>query len=101
MAPWLLAELTDSGHALDCVTGAEAVVHPPAIPAGGIRTHQTTFRTNMSSTYNVFEAARRARSQARDAGRHMGGARNGGTPFYLALKAPPTDSEIGRRRLSR
>lgn len=28
------------------------------IPASGIATEETTFRTNMLSTYNVFEAAR-------------------------------------------
>jgi nucleoside-diphosphate-sugar epimerase len=38
--------------------GAEAVVHLAAIPASGIHTEETTFRTNMLSTYNVFEAAR-------------------------------------------
>jgi nucleoside-diphosphate-sugar epimerase len=33
-------------------------VHLAAIPAPHIRTEETTFRTNMLSTYNVFEAAR-------------------------------------------
>jgi nucleoside-diphosphate-sugar epimerase len=36
----------------------ESVVHLAAIPASGIHTEETTFRTNMLSTYNVFEAAR-------------------------------------------
>ena len=35
-----------------------SVVHLAAIPASGIHTEETTFRTNMLSTYNVFEAAR-------------------------------------------
>jgi nucleoside-diphosphate-sugar epimerase len=57
-APFLLADLTDFGSTLECLSGAEAVVHLAAIPASGIRTEETTFRTNMLSTYNVFEAAR-------------------------------------------
>jgi hypothetical protein len=36
--------------ALECLTGSEEVVHLAAIPASGIRTYQTTFRTNMLST---------------------------------------------------
>jgi nucleoside-diphosphate-sugar epimerase len=51
-------DLTDFGQALECLAGAEAVVHLAAIPASAIRTEATTFRTNMLSTYNVFEAAR-------------------------------------------
>src|SRR5436190_1658273 len=40
------------------LAGADAVVHLAAIPASGIHTEETTFRTNMLSTFNVFEAAR-------------------------------------------
>jgi nucleoside-diphosphate-sugar epimerase len=54
----LLADLTDFGQTVECLAGADAVVHLAAIPAPGIRTEETTFRTNMLSTYNVFEAAR-------------------------------------------
>jgi nucleoside-diphosphate-sugar epimerase len=57
-APFLLADLTDFGSTLECLSGAQAVVHLAAIPASGIHTEETTFRTNMLSTYNVFEAAR-------------------------------------------
>jgi nucleoside-diphosphate-sugar epimerase len=57
-APFLLADLTEFGPTLECLAGVEAVVHLAAIPASGIRTEETTFRTNMLSTYNVFEAAR-------------------------------------------
>jgi nucleoside-diphosphate-sugar epimerase len=57
-APFLLADLTDFGSTLECLSRSEAVVHLAAIPASGIRTEETTFRTNMLSTYNVFEAAR-------------------------------------------
>jgi len=54
----LLVDLTEFGQTVECLAGADAVVHLAAIPAGGIRTEETTFRTNMLSTYNVFEAAR-------------------------------------------
>jgi len=57
-APSLLADLTDYGHAVECLAGGDAVVHLAAIPASEIRPEETTFRTNMLSTYNVFEAAR-------------------------------------------
>jgi nucleoside-diphosphate-sugar epimerase len=55
---FLLADLTEAGQAVECLAGADAVVHLAAIPAGGIRTEEATFRTNLGSTYNVFEAAR-------------------------------------------
>jgi nucleoside-diphosphate-sugar epimerase len=54
----LLVDLTQFGQAVECLAGADAVVHLAAIPAGGIRSEETTFRTNMLSTYNVFEGAR-------------------------------------------
>jgi nucleoside-diphosphate-sugar epimerase len=57
-APFLLADLTEFGQTLECLAGVDAVVHLAAIPASGIHTEETTFRTNMLCTYNVFEAAR-------------------------------------------
>jgi nucleoside-diphosphate-sugar epimerase len=57
-ATFLLADLTDFGQTVECLAGADAVVHLAAIPASGIHTEETTFRTNTLSTYNVFEAAR-------------------------------------------
>lgn len=57
-APSLLADLTDYGETVECLAGQDAVVHLAAIPASEIRTEETTFKTNMLSTYNVFEAAR-------------------------------------------
>src|ERR671930_42634 len=57
-APFLACDLTELGQTMECLAGAEAVVHLAAIPASGIRTEETTFRTNILSTYNVFEAAR-------------------------------------------
>jgi nucleoside-diphosphate-sugar epimerase len=49
VAPFLFADLTDFGQTLECLVGAEAVVHLAAIPASGIHTEETTFRTNMLS----------------------------------------------------
>jgi nucleoside-diphosphate-sugar epimerase len=57
-APLVLADLTDFGQTVECLARASAVVHLAAIPAPGIRSEETTFRTNIISTYNVFEAAR-------------------------------------------
>lgn len=57
-ADFLVADLTDFGQTAECLAGAEAVVHLAAIPASGIQTESATFRTNMLSTYNVFDAAR-------------------------------------------
>ena len=59
----LLADLTDFGQTVECLAGVEAVVHLAAIPAPGIHTAAATFRTNMLSTHNVFEAARMHRLQ--------------------------------------
>jgi nucleoside-diphosphate-sugar epimerase len=56
-SPSLRVDLTELGQAVECLTGAGAVVHLAAIPASGIATEETTFRTNMLSAYNVFEAA--------------------------------------------
>jgi nucleoside-diphosphate-sugar epimerase len=55
---FLLADLTEFGQAAECLAGADAVVHLAAIPANRIRTEAVTFRTNMLTTFNVFEAAR-------------------------------------------
>jgi nucleoside-diphosphate-sugar epimerase len=54
----LRADLTDFGQTVECLANVETVVHLAAIPASRIHTEETTFRTNMLSTYNVFEAAR-------------------------------------------
>jgi nucleoside-diphosphate-sugar epimerase len=55
---FLQADLTDYGQCLAALHGAEAVVHLGAIPAPGLHTEEVTFRANIGSTYNVFEAAR-------------------------------------------
>ncbi len=58
LSPFLRVDLTELGQTVESLAGAAAVVHLAAIPASGIATEETTFRTNMLSTYNVFEAAR-------------------------------------------
>ena len=60
-------DLTDGGSVADAVHsvddrhgGLDAIVHLGAIPAGGIETDAATFHNNMTATFNVFQAARRA-----------------------------------------
>jgi nucleoside-diphosphate-sugar epimerase len=64
-APYLPADLTDYGQALEALSGAEVmpgidtVVHLAAIPSPVHATPDQVFRTNMTSTYTVFSAAAR------------------------------------------
>jgi nucleoside-diphosphate-sugar epimerase len=60
-------DFTDYGQVADALTGIDnrhsgldAVVHLAAAPAGGILPDAATFANNMMSTFNVFQAARRA-----------------------------------------
>ncbi len=60
-------DLRDYGQVLDVILGLDdrhkgfdAVVHLGAIPAPGLAPDAATFENNMLSTYNVFQAARRA-----------------------------------------
>ncbi|WP_284752334.1 NAD(P)-dependent oxidoreductase [Arthrobacter sp. efr-133-R2A-120] len=62
-----IVDLRDYGQVLDVFlglddrhSGFDAVVHLGAIPAPGIVPDAATFGNNMLSTYNVFQAARRA-----------------------------------------
>lgn len=64
---FLLVDLTDYGAVLDALLGVDdrpsgfdAIVHLGAIPAPGIVPDMVTFRNNMLSTYNIFQAAHRA-----------------------------------------
>jgi nucleoside-diphosphate-sugar epimerase len=57
VAPFLSADLTQFGQAVEALDGADAVVHLAAIPAPHIRSPEVTFRINVASTYNVFGAA--------------------------------------------
>ena len=63
----VLTDLTDYGPVVDAVTGidephqgVDAVVHLAAVPAPGRIPDSATFHHNMVTTYNVFQAARRA-----------------------------------------
>ncbi|WP_314324408.1 NAD(P)-dependent oxidoreductase [Paenarthrobacter ilicis] len=60
-------DLRNYGHVADVIMGLDdrhqgldAVVHLAAIPAPGLAPDAATFENNMVSTYNVFQAARRA-----------------------------------------
>lgn len=57
IVPFRQADLTDMGQTYESLLGADAVVHLAAIPAPNRFTPEVTFRTNVSSTYNVFNAA--------------------------------------------
>ena len=52
----LNVDLTNFGETVEVLAGADAVVHLAAIPAPNISTEEVTFRTNITSTFNVFEA---------------------------------------------
>lgn len=63
----VVVDLRDYGQVLDALlgvdrrhTGFDAVVHLGAVPAPGLMADAATFEHNMLSTYNVFQAARRA-----------------------------------------
>ncbi|WP_285242589.1 NAD(P)-dependent oxidoreductase [Pseudarthrobacter sp. fls2-241-R2A-127] len=63
----LVVDLRNYGQVVDALLGVDdrhdgfdAVVHLGAIPAPGIIPDAATFENNMLSTYNVFQAARRA-----------------------------------------
>ena len=63
----VMVDLRNYGQVLDVLmglddrhTGLDAVVHLGAIPAPGILPDAASFENNMLSTYNVFQAARRA-----------------------------------------
>lgn len=51
------ADLRDLGQAFGVLAGADAVVHLAAIPAPVGHPAQVVFDTNVSTTFNVFEAA--------------------------------------------
>jgi len=66
-AELLVVDLRNYGQVVDALLGVDdrhdgfdAVVHLGAIPAPGILPDAATFENNMLSTYNVFQAARRA-----------------------------------------
>jgi nucleoside-diphosphate-sugar epimerase len=68
VCPTVRVDLSDHGQVLEAVLGGvdehrgpfDAVVHLAAIPAPGLFANSRTFKNNVPSTYNVFEAARTA-----------------------------------------
>jgi nucleoside-diphosphate-sugar epimerase len=46
---FLIVDLADFGQTVECLSGADTVIHLAAIPASDIRTETTTFQTNMLS----------------------------------------------------
>ena len=66
VSEFLRVDLTDFGHVVEALSvndryrGVDAVVHLAAIPAPGLTTNAATFANNMTTTYNVFAAARHA-----------------------------------------
>lgn len=68
ICPTVRADLSDYAQVLEAVLGGvdehkgplDAVVHLAAIPAPGQFTNSRTFKNNVPSSYNVFEAARQA-----------------------------------------
>ncbi len=55
--PFLRADLTEYGEAVELLAGMDAVVHLANIPANGIYTESHTFNTNIVMNSNVFLAA--------------------------------------------
>ena len=62
-APFLAADVTDYGQALEAMSGSDAVVHLAAIPSPVHATPDLVFRTNITSTHAVFAAAVRLELQ--------------------------------------
>jgi len=67
LCPFIKVDLTDFGQVVEALSvvddrykSVDAVVHLAAIPAPGLLTNAATFANNITSTYNVFAAARHA-----------------------------------------
>ncbi|GAA4960785.1 NAD(P)-dependent oxidoreductase [Kineococcus glutinatus] len=58
--PFLRADLTDFGQAVQALDGADAVVHLANIPAPDLLPDSVTFAANTTMNHNVFTAAARA-----------------------------------------
>ena len=65
LCPFLQVDLQDAGQVVEALAGvdlcqsSDAIVHLAATPAPGRTPNATTFKNNVTGTYNVFEAARR------------------------------------------
>jgi nucleoside-diphosphate-sugar epimerase len=67
LGTFIKVDLTDFGQTVEALSvvddrysSVDAVVHLAAIPAPGLTTNAATFANNITSTYNVFAAARHA-----------------------------------------
>jgi nucleoside-diphosphate-sugar epimerase len=67
VCPFIRIDLTDFGQTVEALSAiddryrsVDAVVHLGAIPAPGLTANAATFANNITSTYNVFAAARHA-----------------------------------------
>ena len=65
--PFVRIDLTDFGQTIEALSAiddryrrVDAVVHLAALPAPGLTANAATFSNNLTSTYNVFAAARHA-----------------------------------------
>jgi nucleoside-diphosphate-sugar epimerase len=56
--PSTAIDVCDFGQLVESLAGAEAIVHLAAVPAPGLKPDDDTFRINITSTFNAFEAAR-------------------------------------------
>lgn len=67
VCPFIRIDLTDFGQTIEALSAiddryrrVDAVVHLAALPAPGLTANAATFTNNLTSTYNVFAAARHA-----------------------------------------
>jgi nucleoside-diphosphate-sugar epimerase len=67
VCPFIRIDLTDFGQTIEALSAiddryrrVDAVVHLAALPAPGLAANAATFTNNLTSTYNVFAAARHA-----------------------------------------
>jgi len=100
-ADFVQVELTDYGQVVDVLSGLDgrpdpldAVVHLGAVPAGGLRPDSATFHNNMTATFNVFQAARRAGIRRIV---HASSETVLGLPFDVAPPYIPVDEEYPTR----
>ena len=97
----IVCDLTDYGQTIDAISAANggpmlvhAVVHLAAIPAPRLQPNAATFRNNMLTDYNVFEACRRLGIK------HVVYASSEtvlGLPFDIAPPYVPVDEEYPPR----
>ncbi|BCW54431.1 MULTISPECIES: NAD-dependent epimerase/dehydratase family protein [unclassified Arthrobacter] len=97
----VVVDLRDYGQVVDAFLGVDrrhsgfdAVVHLGAVPAPGLMSDAATFENNMLSTYNVFQAARRAGIKKVV---HASSETVLGTPFDVDPPYIPVDEEYPTR----